>query len=369
MKDKNKARLIALYLPQYHPIPENDEWWGQGFTEWTNVARARPLFKGHHQPNIPADLGYYDLRVPEVRESQAELARKHGIEGFCYWHYWFAGKRLLERPFNEMLRERKPDFPFCLAWANETWSGIWHGAPEQVLIEQTYPGEIDHTNHFCALLDAFQDPRYIRIDNKPVFLIYKLKKLPDPKRFTDLWRELALQAGLPGLYFVGMTEDLSKPSDFGVDAIMPNFLAMAFNELDLFRPAFLDRYCKKITGYSIRKLYCKLFSRPQLHYYKDVIRKMDCPLAEDFMQIPVVVPNWDNTPRCHLRGMVIPDSSPELFRKHLRNSIKKIANREFDKRVIFIKSWNEWAEGNYLEPDQKYGRSYLEVIKQELMAS
>ena len=155
-------RLIAYYLPQYHPIPENDGWWGRGFTEWTNVAKARPLFRGHYQPHIPADLGFYDLRLPEVRQAQAELARQAGIEGFCYWHYWFAGKRLLERPFNEVLASGKPDFPFCLAWANATWTGIWYDAPDRILMEQTYPGQDDHKAHFNALLPAFLDERYIR---------------------------------------------------------------------------------------------------------------------------------------------------------------------------------------------------------------
>ena len=174
MKNKQtKARLIALYLPQFHPIPENDQWWGKGFTEWTNVAKAVPMFSGHYQPRIPADLGFYDLRVPEVRMAQAEMAAEHGVEGFCYWHYWFAGKRLLERPFNEVLKSGEPKFPFCLAWANQTWTGIWHGAPDRILIEQTYPGIKDYESHFYALLDSFIDERYIKIDGKPVFVVYK----------------------------------------------------------------------------------------------------------------------------------------------------------------------------------------------------
>ena len=164
-----KARLIAFYLPQFHPIPENDEWWGKGFTEWTNVAKARPLFRGHHQPLVPADLGFYDLRVPETREAQASLAREYGIEAFCYYHYWFAGKRILERPFDEVLASGQPDFPFCLCWANQSWTGVWHGAPNKVLIEQTYPGQDDHRRHFEYLLPAFADRRYLRVEGKPVF--------------------------------------------------------------------------------------------------------------------------------------------------------------------------------------------------------
>ena len=152
MSVNRRARVIAFYLPQFHPIPENDEWWGPGFSEWRNVAKARPLFRGHYQPRIPGELGFYDLRVPETRWAQAELARTHGVEGFCYWHYWFAGRRILERPFNEVLRFKEPDFPFCLAWANQTWTGIWHGLRDKILIEQTYPGRQDYLAHFQALL-------------------------------------------------------------------------------------------------------------------------------------------------------------------------------------------------------------------------
>lgn len=166
-------RLIAYYLPQYHPIPENDAWWGDGFTEWTNVRRAKPLFKGHQQPVQPGKLGYYDLRDPAAREAQAELARGAGIEGFCYWHYWFGGKQLLERPFNEVLASGKPDFPFCLAWANASWTGIWYGEPERILMEQTYPGVEDHIEHFNVLLPAFRDPRYLRVDSRPIFFVFQ----------------------------------------------------------------------------------------------------------------------------------------------------------------------------------------------------
>ena len=215
------VRAIAFYLPQFHPIPENDEWWGKGFTEWTNTAKAKPLFPGHYQPHVPADLGFYDLRLTETRIAQAEMAAEYGIEGFCYWHYWFAGKRLLEHPFSEVMQSGKPNFPFCLGWANDTWSGIWHGAPNRILIEQTYPGLEDYKNHFNSLLSAFTDDRYITVDGKPVFLIYKPHKLPDPIQFTDYWRELAHQAGLKGLHFIASLQDerVWKPEKFGFDAI------------------------------------------------------------------------------------------------------------------------------------------------------
>src|SRR5437016_268415 len=196
------ARTIAFYLPQYHPIPENDEWWGKGFTEWTNAAKAKPMFRGHYQPHIPADLGFYDLRVPETRAAQAELAREYGLEAFCYYHYWFAGKRIIERPFNEVLASGQPDFPFCVCWANQTWTGIWHGAPNRILIEQTYPGFDDHRAHFETLLPAFRDRRYLTVDGKPLFIVYSPGGLPDSLRILEFWRELALKAGLPGLFLV-----------------------------------------------------------------------------------------------------------------------------------------------------------------------
>jgi lipopolysaccharide biosynthesis protein len=199
----SEIRPIAFYLPQFHPIPENDEWWGKGFSEWTNVTKAKPLFEGHKQPHFPADMGYYDLRVPEVREQQAQLARDAGIEGFCYWHYYFGnGKRLLERPFNEVLKSGKPDFPFCLAWANESWSGIWHGASDRILINQEYLGLKDYEAHFYDLLPAFLDKRYIRVEDKPLFLIYNPTDLPDMQEFCDIFKNLAVKNNLKGIHLV-----------------------------------------------------------------------------------------------------------------------------------------------------------------------
>lgn len=206
--DINSARVIAFYLPQFHPVPENDEWWGKGFTEWTNVGKARSLFPGHYQPKVPADLGYYDLRVSETRKAQADMAREYGIEGFCYWHYWFGnGKRLLERPFNEVLASGEPDFPFCLAWANESWRGYYHGIKaKETLIDQLYPGEEDYIAHFNAVLPAFKDKRYITVDGKPLFMIYHpFDNQMEINTFIKLWRELAVQNGLEGIFFVGQT--------------------------------------------------------------------------------------------------------------------------------------------------------------------
>jgi len=212
-------RVIAFYLPQYHPIPENDAWWGKGFTEWTNVTKARPLFRGHYQPHLPADLGFYDLRVAESREAQAELARQYGVTGFCYYHYWFAGKRLLNRPFDEVLMSGKPDFPFCLCWANENWTRIWDGGEDEVLMKQTYSEE-DDVAHIRWLTRAFADERYIRIDGKPIFIIYRAHKLPNLKRTTDLWRHECRRLGVGELFLcrVDTAADTSPPSEVGLDA-------------------------------------------------------------------------------------------------------------------------------------------------------
>ena len=207
-----KARVIAFYLPQFHPTPENDEWWGKGFTEWTNVTKAKPLFPGHYQPRLPADLGFYDLRVPETRAAQADLARHAGVEGFCYWHYWFAGRRILDLPFREVLESGKPDYPFCLAWANDSWTSHWYGADRRMLVEQTYPGPDDYERHFLALLPAFQDRRYIRVHDKPVFTIFRPMKIPDTQEFIAQWQSLAKQNGLKGIHFVAHLFDKETDS-------------------------------------------------------------------------------------------------------------------------------------------------------------
>jgi hypothetical protein len=348
------CRAIAFYLPQYHPIPENDEWWGKGFTEWTNTAKAKPLFPGHYQPHVPADLGFYDLRVPETRIAQAEMARAYGIEGFCYYHYWFGGKRLLERPFNEVLRSGEPDFPFCLCWANETWSGKWYGCPDRTLIEQTYPGKEDEKKHFDSLLPAFSDKRYLTVDDKPIFIVYKPQLLPDPRDFVDHWRSLAQKNGLPGLYMIGSGNELQDPESYGFDAVIlykgfqrniSSILAKLWLKLKILR--------RKFYGYPT-----------EIYHYRKALSNLSIPEAAKEHVHPSVIPNWDNTPRCGMRGVILHGSTPELFSLLLQDTLKNILHKEFDHRLLFIKAWNEWAEGNYLEPDLRYGKAYLEVIKQ-----
>jgi lipopolysaccharide biosynthesis protein len=367
--NRPRARAIAFYLPQFHPIPENDRWWGIGFTEWTNVSKARPLFKGHYQPRIPADLGFYDLRVPETRAAQAKMASDHGIEGFCYWHYWFAGKRLLERPFKQVLKSGEPNFPFCLAWANQTWTGIWHGAPDRILIEQNYPGLKDHKSHFNALVQAFHDSRYIKIEGKPIFIVYYPPGLPQPKLFTDYWNELAVKSGLPGFYFLGVVDKKWDYKKLGFDGSILDSLPIFLKKMEFKKKSFSQKFLKSIMKKNKSKSIEKtlLRAKPKIYFYKDFVKQSKPPINDKIDHYPCIVPNWDNTPRSGARGVVLHDSTPDLFRIHLNNALTQMNNRPVEKKMVFIKSWNEWAEGNYLEPDIKYGKTYLKVIKEEIL--
>jgi lipopolysaccharide biosynthesis protein len=356
----HRARVVAFYLPQFHPIPENDAWWGPGFSEWTNTAKARPLFPGHVQPHIPADLGFYDLRLPESREAQATLAREHGIAAFCYWHYWFAGRRILERPYTEMLSSGRPDFPFCLGWANQTWSGIWHGAADRVLIEQTYPGPEDDRRHFDHLLAAFRDPRYFRVDGRPLFYVFRPELLPHPAQFVERWQSMASGAGLGGLYLVAEVSDLLGKGPKYSDVVQDGFDAGVYVRL----PAQADQW-STLKMRAARKV---LRWPERYHVARDPI---DPPpaLAADDRAHPCVYPNWDNTPRSGRRGLVITHTSPEAFRVHVRAAVRSLATRPPEHRLLFVKSWNEWAEGNYLEPDLEHGHGFLQVIADEVSVS
>ena len=360
-----KARVLAYYLPQFHPIPENDAWWGKGFTEWTNVGKAKPLFPGHYQPHVPADLGYYDLRVPETREAQAQMAREAGVEGFVYWHYWFGnGKRLLERPFNEVLASGKPDFPFALAWANETWSGSFHGLKEgNVLIEQTYPGEEDYIAHFNTVLPAFRDKRYITCEGKPIFFIYRPFEMPDITHFIKLWQTLAIECGLKGIYFIGICGRLYDREL--AEETYHKFLKAGFDALNV-----INSYDAPTSSYDIKfRLMRKVLFKwlkciPDLRPYG--IFQMQSPIDKEVNVIPSVTPNWDHTPRTGRRGIILYNSSPHSFQECLHTMIGSIGQKPFEQRFLMIKSWNEWAEGNYLEPDLKYGHAYLDALPAEV---
>ncbi|MGD0260555.1 MAG: glycoside hydrolase family 99-like domain-containing protein [Verrucomicrobiota bacterium] len=381
------ARLIAFYLPQFHPIPENDVWWGKGFTEWTNVAKARPLFRGHYQPHIPADFGFYDLRLPEVRAAQAALARSAGIEGFCYWHYWFAGKRLLERPFHQVLKSGEPDFPFCLGWANQTWSGTWHGAPKRILIEQTYPGREDNEKHFHALVEAFHDPRYIRVRGKPVFVIFNPPELPRKAEFIECWQSLAERSGLSGIHFIAHVAYKDQPYDYRSDGFAASVAADAFGvrhltgwrrslalygirnehssvvQSALLKPRALTRAIYLEAKRHLRRI----LARPTVFEYSEAMLHFLTHATSEPHSYPCVLPNWDHSPRTGSRALIFHNSNPQLFRAHLREALRLVADRPFEDRVVFVKSWNEWAEGNYLEPDLRFGHQYLNVVRDEVL--
>lgn len=381
-----KARLIALYLPQFHPIPENDEWWGPGFTEWTNVVKAKPLFKGHVQPKVPADLGFYDLRMPEVRERQAQMARDAGIEGFCYYHYWFGGKELLERPFKEVLANGKPDFPFCLCWANHTWSNkTWQRKSslqsDGVLIEQTYPGHEDDVSHFMSLLPAFRDSRYMKVDGKPLFFLYEPRNHPHVKEWIATWRQLATEHGLAGLYLVGMTQStlsFKVNEDGSHTAVIPNLnssrevyewvLEQGFDAVN----SFGKRRAEMLSGGKYRDIAKTILRRigvpvGRTFSYPKVVRHFFAPEDKWNNVFPTVMPNWDRTPRRATYDGVYVDANPENFEKHLRDACDIVKDKDEQQRIIVMKSWNEWGEGNYVEPDEQFGHGWLEAIRKVLL--
>ncbi|MFQ9504725.1 MAG: glycoside hydrolase family 99-like domain-containing protein [Alistipes indistinctus] len=349
-----KARIIAFYLPQYHPIPENDAWWGKGFTEWTNVGKAKPLYRGHYQPRVPADLGYYDLRVPETRQAQADMARSYGVEGFMYWHYWFGGgKRLLERPFNEVLASGEPDFPFALAWANETWKGFAHGLTNRnTLIEQRYLGEQDYIDHFHAVLPAFRDRRYITVDGKPLFMVYKPLQHPDMQAFVELWQRLARENGLPGIYFVGQADvgQEQKILRLGMDAACIFRMMECVNRRPFFKKA-------------VQRIKINLFKHPRVFRYAEAARWFVGPEDARDDIIPTIYSGWDHTLRSGCEGTVFSHYTPDVFERHVEQVLRAVENKPASLKIVFVKSWNEWGEGNYMEPDRRYGLQFLERLK------
>lgn len=355
---KINPRILAFYLPQYHPTVENDEWWGKGFTEWTNVGKAKPLFKGHYQPRVPADLGYYDLRVPEVREEQAKMAKEAGIEGFCYWHYWFSGKRLLDYVFNEVLKSGKPDFPFCLCWANHSWyQKTWDPKkPNKLLIKQEYQGVEDYIRHFNELLPAFKDKRYIKVGNKLVYGVFAPLDIPDVDVFFKTWNNLAKSHGFDGFYFFGYTivnNDIDKILKLGFDSVVIDYVRSALNTRSFFYRLLV-------------KLKRDILKIPHLIEYDDYVRyTLKLYQSRDNVH-PSIDPNFDHSPRSGVKGTILINSTPKKWGLLCRQIINKISNRNEESNFLFIKAWNEWGEGNYLEPDLKYGMGYLNELKNAL---
>jgi hypothetical protein len=366
---QDKIQFLAYYLPQFHPIPENDTWWGKGFTEWTNVAKAKPLFKGHEQPILPADLGFYDLRLQEVQMQQAALAEQYGIDGFIYYQYWFGnGKMLLEQPAEQMLKNKDITLPFCFCWANETWEGIWHGADNpEVLMLQTYQGEKGYKAYFDYLLPFFKDYRYIKVENKPMFHIYRIEDIPDLDVFMEVFIRLAHQEGFDGIYFVSTVVSnpdfvLKSPELYGQIGLD------VFFKMRYYKPFIFDK--KGFLGKIENRIRLKLSSS-----YKIGVRKK--PLVFDYTKgvskfnvqfpntkyISCVFPNWDNSARSGKKSLIFKNSNPAAWQNHLQVAVNELLKNPENPSFIVIKSWNEWAEGNHLEPDQKFGLQWLEAIK------
>lgn len=362
-------QVIAYYLPQYHPTPENDLWWGKGFTEWTNVAKAHSLYIKHDQPKIPADLGFYDLRLPQVREQQAELAQRAGISAFCYWHYWF-GKddKLLNTPFEEVVRLGEPDFPFCLAWANHSWynkswkhsNGIADLSKSKLLKEQRYEGVEDYTAHFYDLLPAFKDRRYFRVHDKLLFVIFNPFEFDDFEQFKQTWNRLAIKENLPGFFWVAhvfFPKHIKLLSTIqGFDGINLSLHHIPFEQC--LKNRWLQTQLKRIQNH-FRLM-------PQVVSYKKAITQMDSRLFEQNNIYPTLVPNWDHTPRSGRFGRVFQNCTPELFGEHISQLLKRITNKPIEDQILFLKSWNEWGEGNYMEPDLKHGTALIDTLAQEL---
>lgn len=343
-KKTGRVRLIAFYLPQFHPIPENDRWWGKGFTEWTNVTKAAPLFEGHYQPHLPADLGFYDLRVREVRHEQIALAKQYGIDGFCYHYYWFSGVRLLERPLEDKLGDPESDMPFCLCWANENWTRRWDAAEHEMLIAQKYLPD-DDVNFIKSVVPYFRDPRYIKLDGAPFLVVYRPQHLPDARRSAATWREYCASVGFERIHLcAALTHGNEDYSQFGFDSGVEFPPHNAKVENLSYRLGFFSKFTGTVIQYhAIARLYLDRAYRAA-----NVFRS--------------VFPSWDNTARVGNRALVVLNGTPANYEYWLSEAIRRTSRDIPDQeRLVFINAWNEWAEGCHLEPDRRYGHQFLEA--------
>jgi lipopolysaccharide biosynthesis protein len=350
------VRPIAFYLPQYHPTVENDFYWGQGFTEWTNVAKASPAYVGHYQPHLPADLGFYDLRIKQTMERQASLAKRYGISGFCVYYYNFGRRRALDQPFEAMVADPAITFPYCVCWANENWTRHWDGGSREVIFEQEY----DEHSVLAVIQDAMRyaaDPRYIRVSGKPLFLVYRALLIPDPAHFAALCRARFREAGFNDVYLVYVesmetAEQRPRPSDLGFDACVefpPQGLAIPAAEA----PEEITREDFVGVRYDYEATVLESVGRPSVNYKRH----------------PCVFPSWDNTPRQPLTGDSFVHATPEAFQVYVEEKLDEVIQQFLgDERLLFINAWNEWAEGTHLEPDQKFGHRWLEAIRDAILA-
>lgn len=338
-------RLIAYYLPQYYEIEFNNKYWGKGHTEWTDTAKAKPLFKGHYQPHVPADLGFYNLLMSEARIAQAVMAKKYGVDGFCYWHYWFGnGETIMEKPFQAVLESGEPDFPFCLCWANHSWH---NPKTKEIILEQKYFGEEDHIKHFQHLLPAFKDKRYIKIDNKPIFNIFSSQTLPEINEFIALWNKLAISEGFDGIYFIGLAqtpEEYKTNTQYNLNAINVSRLKDFFNHQNVIQQRLIN---------PLMKLH--------VYEYEEAAKYFISPKDIDDKIIPTIIPGWDHSPRSGIDALILKNYTPDKFEQHLHKVFKILSQKK--NQICFIKAWNEWGEGNHLEPDLKYGLAFLETLK------
>jgi len=366
-------KILAFYLPQFHPIAENDAWWGKGFTEWRSVVTARPRFHGHHQPQIPADIGFYDLRLEETRIAQANIAREYGIYGFCYYHYWFNGKMLLERPFNEVLESGRPDFPFCLCWANENWTRTWDGMDKHILIQQDYNQE-DRISHIKWLCRAFEDRRYIKINNKPLLLIYRTDNITDLQDRIRDWRTYVKEYGFDDIYICAVQSNFVQVED-------SDLINLGFNAVVEFQPYYKDfpklsisAYLKLAVRYNYNKLLMKLhmqsflplLNENSIYSYANLVSAVTNkrhPLS--FIKFPCVTPSWDNSAR-RRQATIIQNNDPDKFQQWLESALSRVNAYQDEEKIVFINAWNEWAEGCHLEPDIRNGRRFLEAVKKAL---
>jgi SAM-dependent methyltransferase len=338
------TKLIAFYLPQFHPTPENDLWWGKGFTEWTNTTRATASFEGHYQPHLPTDLGFYDLRLRETRREQIKLAKVHGIDAFCYHYYWFSGKRILYEPVDDMLRDKDSDMPFCLCWANENWTRRWDGAEHEVLIAQKYLPD-DDVEFIKSVIPFFNDKRYLRKDGAPILIVYRPQHLLDSKKTTENWREYCRSVGIGELHLVcALTRGNDEYIKYGFDAgveFPPHAPGVVSHGPEM---KFYDRFRGTILNYAeLAESYINR-TYPDPNVYKTVL------------------PSWDNTARTGQRALIIVNGTPENYEFWLKQAIRVTAERRNgSENLVFINAWNEWAEGCHLEPDQRYGRQFLEA--------
>ena len=371
--DKSTVKILAFYLPQFHPIPENDAWWGKGFTEWTNVVSARPRFSGHNQPHLPGDLGFYDLRLLETRIAQAELAQKYGVYGFCYYHYWFNGKLLLDAPLKSVLSSSKPDIPFCICWANENWTRAWDGLDRQVLIKQEYSCQ-DSLRHIEHLIPIITDMRYIRVNNKPLILIYRPDIIPNLSALLSLWRKVAQHSCPSGIYLAGVMNNFSGMTEqqyleAGFDAVID----FQPNRSDFPKPKALKSKIKNILQYYLpdrvyQKIKLSITANNIVNYQEMVLNIQNKKWPIEYTKFPCVFPSWDNSAR-RKSATIIQNADYNLFSQWLITSIQNVKKYNIQEQLVFINAWNEWAEGCHLEPDKVNGHGFLKAVLDAIQAN